>query len=151
MCVHTANDIWVQYSASGCILRNMNGKVDERVSEVAKLSEFAAMKLQASYAAFMFGLKHRWTKFLRTLQEIEDLLIPLERAVADFLIPSNTWHTCTREEKDLLALPVRMGGVRLIEPSQVATFEYESSVKVAKHPCLNIKLSQVYGTTNNTT
>ena len=110
----------------------VNGKVEEWVSEVAKLSEFAATEPQASYAAFTFGLKHRWTYFLRTLQDIEDLLIPLERTVADMLIPSITGHTCTREERDLLALPVRMGGLGLINPSQVATFEYESSVKVTK-------------------
>ena len=110
----------------------VNGKVEEWVSRVAKLSDFAATELQASYAAFTFGLKHRWTYFLRTLQDIEDLLIPLERAVADMLIPSITGHTCTREERDLLALPVRMGGFGFINPSQVATFEYEASVKVTK-------------------
>ena len=48
------------------------------------------------------------------------------------LIPSITGHTCTREERDLLALPVQMGGLGLINPSQVATFEYEASVKVTK-------------------
>ena len=86
----------------------VNGKVEEWVSEVAKLSEFAATEPQASYAAFTFGLKHRWTYFLRTLQDIEDLLIPLERAVADMLIPSITGHTCTRqyewEDSGLLTL-----------------------------------------------
>ena len=102
------------------------------VSEVAKLSELEATEPQASYAAFTFGLKRRWTYFLRTLQDIEDLHIPLEQAFADMLIPSITGHTCTREERDLLALPVRMGGLGLINPSQVATFEYEASVKVTK-------------------
>ena len=48
------------------------------------------------------------------------------------LIPSITGHTCTREERDLLALPVRMEGLGLNYPSQVATFEYEASVKVTK-------------------
>ena len=48
------------------------------------------------------------------------------------LIPSITGHTCTREERDLLALPGRMGGFGLINPGQVATFEYEASVKVTK-------------------
>ena len=110
----------------------VNGKVEECVSEVVKLSEFAATEPQASYTALTFGLKHRWIYSLRTLQDIEDLLIPLERAVADTLIPSTTGHTCTREERDLLALPVRMGRLGLINPSQVVTFEYEASVKVTK-------------------
>ena len=110
----------------------MNGKVEEWVSEVVKLSEFAATEPQASFAAFTFSLKHRWTYFFRTLQDIEDLLIPLKRAVADMLVPSITGNTCTREERHLLALTVRMGGLGLINPSQVATFEYEASVKVTK-------------------
>ena len=95
----------------------MNGKVEEWISEVAKLSEFAATEPQASYAAFTFGLKHRWTYFLRKIQDIEDLLIPLERAVTDMQIPFITGHTCAREKRDLLALPVRMGGLGLINTS----------------------------------
>ena len=86
----------------------MNGKAEEWVSEVVKLSEFAATEPHASYAAFTFGFKHRRTYFLRTLQDIEDLLVPLERAVADMLVPSITGHTCTSEERDLLALPIQM-------------------------------------------
>ena len=79
----------------------VNGKVEEWVNEVAQLSEFAATELQASYAAFTFGLKHRWTYFLTTLQDVEDLLIPLERAVADMLIPSITRHTSTCGERSV--------------------------------------------------
>ena len=41
-------------------------KVDEWVDDVTKLAEFAISQAQASYAAFTFGLRHRWTYFLRT-------------------------------------------------------------------------------------
>ena len=58
-------------------------KVDEWVNEfeVAKLAEFAISQPQASYVAFTFGLRHRWTYFLRTLPDIAELLEPLERAI----------------------------------------------------------------------
>ena len=75
------------------------------------IAEFAATYPQASYAAFIFGLKHRWTYYLRTLPDIEDLLEPLERAISHALIPAITGHTCTPAERDLLALPVRMDGL----------------------------------------
>ena len=39
--------------------------------EVVKLSKFAETESQVSYAAFSFGLKHRWTYFMRTLADIE--------------------------------------------------------------------------------
>ena len=53
-------------------------KVEDWVGQVIKLVEFAASQPQASYAAFMFGLRHRWTYFLKTLPAIADLLEPLE-------------------------------------------------------------------------
>ena len=56
-------------------------KVDEWVSEVTKLAEFAISQPQASYAAFTFGLRHRSTYFLRTLPDIAELLEPLKRAI----------------------------------------------------------------------
>ena len=67
----------------------VNGKVEGWVEEAVKL---AATYLQASYAAFTFGLKHRWTllDYLRTLPDIEDLLEPLERAIGHALIPAIT-------------------------------------------------------------
>ena len=81
-----------------------------------KLAEFAVSQPQASYAAFTFGLRHRWTYFLRTLPDITDLLEPLERAISDVLIPSLLEHQVTEIERDLLALPVRMGGLGLVNP-----------------------------------
>ena len=64
-------------------------KVDEWVNEVTKLADFAISQPQASYAAFTFGLRHRWTYFLRTLPDIAELLEPLERAINEVLIPAS--------------------------------------------------------------
>ena len=72
------------------------------------MAELALSQPQACFAAFTYELKHRWTYFLRTLPDLEDLLAPLEQATADFLIPSITGHYCTQDERELLALPVRM-------------------------------------------
>ena len=49
-------------------------KVTNWVSEITKLAEFALSQPQACYAAYTFGLKHRWTYFLRTLPDIQELL-----------------------------------------------------------------------------
>ena len=45
----------------------VGGKVEDWVGEVTRLAEFARSQPQASYAAFTFGLRHRWTYFMRTL------------------------------------------------------------------------------------
>jgi len=89
----------------------VKGKLEDLVDQVTKLAEFATSQPQACYAAFTFALKHRWTYFLTTLPDIDDLLEPLERAIADVLIPPMIGHSCTQSEQDLLALPVRMGGL----------------------------------------
>lgn len=67
-------------------------KVTNWVSEATKLAEFALSQPQACYAAYTFGLKHRWTYFLRTLPDIQDLLEPLENAISKVLIPAITEH-----------------------------------------------------------
>ena len=107
------------------------GKVEDWVGEMTWLAEFARSQPQASYAAFTFGLRHRWTYFIRTLPDIENLLQPLERAISDLLIPSPIGRTSSEAERDLVALPVRMGGLGLIDPSDSADAEYSASIRVS--------------------
>ena len=109
----------------------VGGKVEDWVGEVTRLAEFARSQPQASYAAFTFGLRHRWTYFMRTLPDIENLLQPLERAISDVLIPSLIGRNCSEAERDLVALPVRMGGLGLINPSDSADAEYSASIRVS--------------------
>ena len=92
----------------------VGGKVEDWVGEVTRLVEFKRSQPQASYAAFTFGLRHRWTYFMRTLPDIENLLQPLERAISDVLILSLIGRNCSEAERDLVALPVRMGSLGLI-------------------------------------
>ena len=55
----------------------VNDKVEQWVEEVIKLSEFENSQPQACSAAYTFGLKHRWTYFMCTLPDIQELLRPL--------------------------------------------------------------------------
>ena len=109
----------------------VGSKVKKWISEVTLLAEFATSELQACYAAFTFGLRHKWTYFMRTLPDIEDLLEPLKRAISDVLIPSLTEHNCSVAEQKLLALPARMRGLGMINPSESAESEYSASIKIS--------------------
>jgi len=104
--------------------------VSNWVNEVATLAEFASSQPQATYAAYIFGLKHRWTYFLRTLPDIQDLLEPLEKAISQVLIPAITERKCNQLDRTILALPVRPGGLGFGNPCLEASHEYASSVKV---------------------
>ena len=57
---------------------------------------------------------------------------PLEDAISHMLIPTITEHKCNQLDRNILALPLRLGGLALGNPSLEARFEYVSSVKVTK-------------------
>jgi len=105
-------------------------KVSNWVNEVATLAEFALSQSQACYAVYTFGLKHRWTYFLRTLPDIQDLLEPLKNAISQVLIPAITERKCNQLDRTIRALPVCPGGVGFGNPCLEARREYASSVKV---------------------
>ena len=46
-------------------------------------------------------------------------------------IPSLIGHNCSEAERDLVALPVHMGGLGLINPSDSADAEYSASIRVS--------------------
>ena len=56
------------------------------VSEMVQSVDSPHIQPKACYAAFTFGLKHRWTYFLSTLPDIEDLLERLENTTSLVLI-----------------------------------------------------------------
>ena len=57
------------------------------------------------------------------------MLEPLERAISDVLIPALLEHQVAEIERDLLALPVRMGNLGLVNPVSQSWHEYEASIK----------------------
>ena len=66
------------------------------------------------------------------MPDIQDLLEPLENAISHTLIPAITERKCNQLDRNILALPVRLGGLGLGNPSLEARREYASSVKVTK-------------------
>ena len=76
-------------------------------------------------------LLHRWTYFVRTLLDIKNLRQPYEGAISDVLIPSLIGCNCSEAEGDLVALPVRMKGLGLINSSDSADAEYSASIRVS--------------------
>ena len=120
-------------------------KVEDWVNQVTKLAEYAISQPQASYAAFTFGLRHRWTYFLRTLPDITGLLEPLVRAITEALKQGITVRAITEAERELFVLPVRMGGLGLIDPARASPKEYEASVSVTG-PLVRQIVEQVHQT-----
>ena len=103
-------------------------KVSDWVEEIMRLSEVAITQPHAAYAAFTHGLSSHWTYITRTIPDIQDLLSPLETAIHKHFIPALTGReACSAVERDLLALPVRLGGMGLVNPMSESTYAFEAS------------------------
>ena len=104
-------------------------KVTKWTKEVRRLSEFAKTEPHAAYTAFTFGIKHRWTYIARTIPNIAEAFQPLENAIRNHFIPAiSKRHQCSDHERDLLALPPRLGGLGIINPTRHSDTEYQNSI-----------------------
>ena len=96
--------------------------------EVIGLSTVAKREPQAAYSAFIHGVTHRWNYVLRTIPNITELLTPLEEAIRHRLIPAITGRsTMSDTERDVLALPCRLGGLEIINLVKSSVLQYECS------------------------
>ena len=104
--------------------------VKEWVEQIETLSQISLFEPQAAYTAFTSCLRHRYTFYLRTIPGISDLLQPLENAIRLSLIPALTdGRRVTDDERLLLTLPVRLGGLGLISPVAISDQEHAFSVE----------------------
>ena len=98
------------------------------VDQIHVLSEIASYEPHAAYIAFTSCIRHRYTFYMRTIPGIEALLQPLENALRNKLIPALTdGRHVSDDERKLLSLPPRLGGMGLIMPSEIAEDEFENS------------------------
>ena len=105
--------------------------VEEWVSQINALAEIANFEPHAAYTAFTSGIRHKYTVYLRTIPGISSMLQPLEDAIRNVLIPVLTdGRVVTDDERVLLSLPARLGGMGLISPTQMADQEYQFSKEV---------------------
>ena len=75
---------------------------------------------------FTSVLRHKFTFSMRTVPDIASLLIPVEDAIKNHLIPAlPEGRSVTYDERLLLSLPPRLGGMGIITPTSVSDLEYD--------------------------
>ena len=116
-------------------------KVDSWSRCVAKLSDIAKVHPHAAYSAFMHGLCNKWTYFLRTIPGISSLLKPLEIVISSKFIPALTARLVSDDERALLALPIRLGGLGIADPQTISDFEFAASERITS-PLVGLILKQ---------
>ena len=78
-------------------------KISGWVSDIEQLSVFAKSQPHAAFAAFTYGLSHRWTYLTRVLPTSTDLLQPLETVIHQtFLLAVTGQPACNNTIYQLL-------------------------------------------------
>ena len=66
---------------------------------------------------------------MRTVPDVSELFQPLEDAIRHKLLPALTGRTgLTDQERNLLELPTRLGGLGILNPVKNAATQYDSSI-----------------------
>ena len=87
-----------------------------QIQQVSRLANAAQTQLQAAHAAFTHGLIGKWTFLTRVSNSTAKHVQPLEDVIRLRLIPSLTGRSAPgNNERDLLALPSRLGGLDLVK------------------------------------
>ncbi len=69
---------------------------------------------------------------MRTIPNISHLFHPLEKVIRQNLIPLLTDQPPPNDlVRDLLALPARLGGIAITNPTKIVDFEFSSSAKIS--------------------
>ena len=91
----------------------MQEKVSEWCNKLKVLSKMAHSNPQTAYAAYIFGEQHKYTYFMRTIQGISDILKPIDDVMDNEFIPALFGSSITPNEREIISLPIREGGLGL--------------------------------------
>ena len=89
----------------------VNQKITEWCSELKILSEFAKSQPQAAYAAFCFGEQKKFSYFLWTIPEMNDLMKLADEIVQNLFLPAIIGETISEKERGLYSLPLWSEGL----------------------------------------
>ena len=105
-------------------------KVATWCTEVNNLAEIAKSQPHAAYSAYILGQQHKYRYFLRTLKNIEEELKPLDEVINNVLIPAITGFHLNDAERELVALPVKAGGLNIDVVAANADLEFQRSTTI---------------------
>ena len=108
----------------------MHDLVNNWVDDVKLLAEIAWSEPQSAYAAMVFAVQHRWKFAQRTIPEIAEHLKVLEFEIHHSLLPAIIGRDISNDERDILALPTRLGGLGISKLDEMAEVEYAASIKI---------------------
>ena len=112
--------------------RFIGSKVEKWCTDVEKLATFAEDEPQAALSAFTSGVCSRWLFTQRTIENSAQFFAPLENTIREKLIPAIIGKQVSDFERKLLSLPLRYGGIGLLNPVETAEHEYIASTTITE-------------------
>jgi hypothetical protein len=110
----------------------LKAKVDKWSKELELLTTIAKTEPHTAYSALTHGLMSKWTYIMRTTPEASSLLTPLEDILRHKFIPAITGRrSITDVERELFALPCRLGGLGIPNPTIVSDSYYNTSFEIS--------------------
>ena len=107
-------------------------KVQKWVVDIEELARIAKEEPQAVYACYTKAVSHRWTYIQRTIPGISNLFAPLEEAIKEKLIPALVGRKINNLEREIFSMPVRYGGMNILNPIERADQEFRASVFITE-------------------
>ena len=81
------------------------------------------------YNLHFIHIKGKWQFIMRTVDNVGKLFQPIEDIITEKLIPALTDRShCSIEERKLLSLPTRYGGLNIVNPVEEASLHRERSL-----------------------
>ena len=114
-----------------CKKKYVEDLVSKWCKEISLLAEVGTTYPQAAYTAYVAGYQHKLTYFLRTIPSIENEMEKVDEIVRHRLIPPiNGGHIINDQERVILSLPPRLGGMGLKVFAKAASTEHQNSTLI---------------------
>ena len=107
-------------------------KVNCWIGDLQLLTDIAKTQPHAAYSAFTHGFSHKFAYLCRTTSDIASQLEPLENFLRSTFLPTLTGRAPPDDAvRDLLALPARLGGLAIVNPTKSCQHDYFGSTTIA--------------------
>jgi hypothetical protein len=119
----------------------INNKLKEWTHSSEILSQIAATEPHAAYAVFTHCLQARWTFICRSMHGLSVLLQPLEQAIRDVFLPALLRKNLSNYEREMVSLPIRLGGLGIFDPTKESTTSHKNSLFLSE-PLVHLVIRQ---------
>ena len=117
----------------------VHAKINKWIEDVEQLSQIAVDEPQLAYCAYTKALCMRWSFLQRTVPNSKHYFTPFEETIKEKLIPAIIGKKVSNLERDLISLPVRLGGLGIQNPLLTAEREFHNSTIITRSLTAMIK------------